>query len=373
MKKTNKRGVVLVINPGSTSTKTGIFVGGKESKIESIDHSRDKNFKRFKHIMDQYKLRKNAVLDFLKKQKINSRSIKVIMARGGLIYPVESGVYKVNNLMVKHLKKGVQGEHASNLGAIIAKEIADRLGIKAYVVDEIAPEFRLTGLKEIENKSVFHALNVKACVTRYAKEKRKKPGALNLIIAHMGGGISVSASYKGRIVYVNNAVYGNGPFTPERAMSLPMRQTIELYTKMILSKKKITKKSINSAKDKMLRKIKGEGGLMSYFGYSDVHRFCRQVKKGNKYAKLVYDNMINQIASEIFSRFVCFNREKIDQIILTGGIAHSKMVVSDIKKKFRQYKIGFTIYPGENEMQALADAGFCILNKKAKPKTYSGI
>ncbi len=351
---------ILVINPGSTSTKIGIFEGEKPLFIEILRHNSEE-IKSFKRIFDQYDFRKNVVLEFLKNKNIPPESLTCVVGRGGLIKPLKSGTYIVNERMIEDLKGAKRGEHASNLGAIIAYEIAKPLGIPAYIVDPVVVDemddvARISGLKGIERKSIFHALNQKAVARRAAKDLGKKYEEVNLIVAHLGGGISVGAHRKGRVVDVNNALNGDGPFAPERAGGLPTQDLVELCF------------SGKYTFEEMKKKLAGEGGLVSHLGTSDAREVEKRIKEGDSYAKLVYEAMAYQVSKTI-GEMAAVLKGEIDAIVLTGGIAYSEMLTNLIKERV-SFLGKILIYPGEDEMEALALGVLRVLRKEEEPKIY---
>ena len=351
--------LILVLNPGSTSTKLGIFKDTKNIKTEVLRHD-PKQIAMFKNIPDQKEFRQHAILDFLKKNHYKIQDFDCIMARGGLLRPIEGGTYTINKKMVDDLYRGIFEEHASNLGAIIAYDYAKKYHIPAYiadpvVVDELEPVARISGCYAIQRLSKFHALNQKAVAKRFAESKHKKYEQLDLIVAHMGGGVSIGLHVKGRVIDVNDALGGEGPFSPERAGGVPTFPLIE-----ICFKKGMTKKEAK-------RYIVGKGGLVGYMGTSDMQKITKQMKT-NKKAALIIKAMAYQIAKEIGALYFA-NNCKCDQVILTGGIAHDKKFVEMIKKHINK-TIPVTVYPGEDELLALATAGYRVLYKKEKPKTY---
>ena len=351
---------VLTINPGSTSTKIGVF--DDESLIfeETLRHSTEK-IASFEKIYDQYEFRKQIILECLKDNKIELESIDAVVGRGGLLKPIEGGTYIVNDIMLDDLKAGVMGEHASNLGGIIACEIANQIHVNAFildpvVVDELQDVARISGLKEIERKSIFHALNQMAVSRRYAKDEGINYEDLNLIVAHLGGGISVGAHKKGRVIDVNNALDGEGAFSPERSGGLPVGDLIKLCY------------SGKYSHDEMKKMIKGNGGLVSYLNTSDAREVVEKIESGDKYAELIYYAMAYQVAKDIGAQATVL-KGKVDAIILTGGIAYDKMFTGWISEMV-EFIAKVVIYPGEDELTALAEGGLRILRGQEHPKIY---
>ncbi len=351
---------VLVINPGSTSTKIAVFDDENEILKETIRHSAEEIGK-YKKIIDQYEFREKLILEILSKNCIEKKSLSAVVGRGGLIRPIPSGTYIVNEDMINDLKKGLMGEHASNLGGILAKTIAKPLGIPAFivdpvVVDELEDSARFSGIPDIERISIFHALNQKAVARRAALETGKSYEELNLIVAHMGGGISIGAHCKGKVIDVNNALNGDGPFTPERSGGLPVWQAIEL----VLSGK--------YTKEQMKKRITGKGGFVAYLNTNNMIDIEDSVKAGDEKVKKVYFAMIHQITKEIGANAAVLSGQ-VDAIILTGGLAYDAHLVSLIEQKVK-YIAKILVYPGEDEMKALRDGALRILKNEDKAKIY---
>ena len=316
---------LLIINPGSTSTKIGLFDDETLLFEETLRHSTEE-ISRYNLIVDQMDFRKELILDFLKSKNFDVKELSAVIGRGGLLKPIPGGTYKVSEALLEDLRVGKQGQHASNLGGLLANEIAGPLGIPAYivdpvVVDELAPVARYSGLPELPRISIFHALNQKAVAKRYAKEQGVPYDTLNLIVAHMGGGVSVGAHQGGRVVDVNNTLDGDGPFSPERTGSLPVGALV----KMCFSGK--------YTQAEIAKKINGKGGLNAYLGTNDMRDVTRMAfEEGNQEAENVFHAFTYQVAKDIgaMSAVLC---GKVDQIILTGGIAYSDRVVDEIRQR----------------------------------------
>ena len=337
--------------------------------IDTIRHSADK-LKDFKRVSDQFQFRKNLIVNTLKSKGIDIRNFNAIVGRGGIVKPLASGVYEVNTALKTDLANASYGEHASNLGGLIALEMAQEIpGCRAFiadpvVTDELQDVARVSGLPAMPRRSVFHALNQKAMARRFVKENnasaalsdRKKYEDLNLIIVHMGGGISVGAHKGGRIIDVNNAVDGEGPFSPERSGSLVARDLAELCF------------SGNYTLDEVKKMINGKGGLMAHLGINEAHVAAQRIADGDKHAELIMNAMIYNIAKLVGSMAVVL-QGKIDAIILTGGIAYNQYVVSNLKPMI-SFLAPITVYPGEDEMGALALAGLRVLRGEEIPKVY---
>lgn len=341
---------ILVINPGSTSTKIAIYDNETPLFVKSIDHSQEELAK-FENIIDQYDMRKDLILSVLETQNIPVESITAIVARGGLLPPVQSGAYKVNDDMVYQLKYHPQNEHASNLGAVIAHSLGGKLGIDSYIydpvtVDELEPIARITGLPEMERKGMGHNLNMRASAIKYAEEIGKSYEDLTLLVAHLGGGITLSLHKNGRMIDMISD--DEGPFSPERAGGLPVFQVIKMAT------------SPDCDYDKMMRKVRREGGLMAYFGTTDARIVEEKVREGDERASLIYEALAHNVAKNIGKLSVVVGG-KIDAIILTGGMAYSEMLTDWIRERV-EFIAPVKIIPGENEIEALALGVLRVLN-----------
>lgn len=351
---------ILSINPGSTSTKIAVYENENEIFEKTLRHSNEE-LAPFEDIFSQKAFRKDVIVTALAEGKIPVDSLDAVVGRGGLLKPMDGGTYVVDEHMIKDLKKGVLGEHASNLGGVIAKEIADVIGKKAYivdpvVVDEMEEVARISGMPELPRKSIFHALNQKAVARRYCDEKGKKYEAANLIVAHMGGGISVGIHKNGKVIDVNNALDGDGPFSPERSGGVPAGDLVrmcysEKYTDSFIKKR-----------------LKGNGGVVAYLNTNDMRDVAKMIEDGDEKARLIRDAMIYQVAKEIGSLATVVSG-KVDAILLTGGIAYSEAITDAIAEK-----IGFIapvkIYPGEDEMTALTLGGLRVERGEETAKKY---
>lgn len=351
---------ILAINPGSTSTKIAIYDNDKEVFETVIRHSNEE-IECFETIIDQYDFRKKVILSTLNEKGINLTKLNAVVGRGGLIKPIAGGTYEVNQAMIEDLKKGIMGQHASNLGGIIAQEIAAMLNIKAYivdpvVVDELSDLARVSGMPELSRKSIFHALNQKAVARRYAEEHQTQYEDVNLIVAHMGGGISIGAHEKGKVIDVNNALDGEGPFSPERAGTLPAGDLVKMCF------------SGDYSLDEIKKKLKGKGGLTAYLGTNDGRDVEKMMNEGNEKAELIFKAMAYQVAKEIGSAYAVL-KGKVDAIILTGGLAYGKVYVGWIKEYVSSIA-DVVVYPGEDEMSALALGGLRVLKGEETAKEY---
>lgn len=351
---------ILIINPGSTSTKIAIFENEACFLETTLRHSLEE-LSSYNTLYDQFPFRQNLIEKFLKSNDIKLSDLDAIVARGGLLKPLEGGTYSVNNKMINDLKAGVQGQHASNLGGIIANNLAQETQIPAYIVDPVVVDemdeiSKITGVPEMKRTSIFHALNQKAVARKFAKDTFQRYEDLNLIVAHLGGGISVGAHHKGRVIDVNNALDGDGPFSPERAGSVPAGQLVKMcfYS--------------NYSIDEVMSKLKGRGGLVAYFGTNDTREVKKMIESGNQDADLIYQAMAYQVAKSIGSCAIAL-KGKVDAIILTGGIAYDTQFVEWISD--RSSFIGrIIVYPGENEMSALAEGALRVLRQKEPIKSY---
>lgn len=351
---------LLIINPGSTSTKIGVYEDENPILVETLRHSSEEIGK-YETIYEQFEFRKNVILDVLKEKKFDINTLNGVVGRGGLLKPIPGGTYRVNEKMLEDLKVGVQGQHASNLGGIIANQIGNELNIPAFivdpvVVDELQEVARVSGMPEIDRKSIFHALNQKAVAKRYAKEHGKKYDEVNVIVAHMGGGISVGAHLKGQIVDVNNALDGEGPFSPERAGSVPIGDLVKLCY------------SGKYTLDEIKKKINGKGGLVAHLDTNDYRVAAQAASDGDKRAGVVRDAMLYQVAKEI-GKCAAVLSGKVDAIILTGGIAYAEYVVNYIKERVC-FIADVIVYPGEDELLALTQGALSVLKGEEEAKEY---
>ena len=351
---------ILAINPGSTSTKIAVYDNDREVFETTLRHSTDE-INKYETIFDQYDFRKNVILSALDENNINLSKLDAVVGRGGLLKPIAGGTYQVDDKMLEDLKVGVLGEHASNLGGVLAYEIAANLNIPSYivdpvVVDEMDPVARISGMPELERKSIFHALNQKAVARRLADDLNKEYTDLNLIVAHLGGGISVGAHKAGRVVEVNNALDGDGPFSPERTGGVPSGD---------LAKMCFSGKYTHAEIKKM---IKGSGGLNAYLGTNDGRDVIKMINKGDENAELIFKAMAYQVAKYIGSCAAVL-QGKVDGIILTGGLAYGKELVEWITESV-EFISKVYVYPGEDEMKALAEGGLRVLQGKEEAKRY---
>ncbi|SCZ02833.1 butyrate kinase [Alkaliphilus peptidifermentans] len=353
------RRYVLTINPGSTSTKVALFNGEENVLQTNLSHS-PQELEKYQKITDQYGYRKDIILEWLKENNIQLNELIAVVGRGGLLRPMPGGTYEVSEPMIKDLNIGYQGEHASNLGGIIAKAIADIEGIEAYIVDPVAvDEFedvaRISGMPEIERRSLGHALNIKAVGHRVAAEFNKKFEEVNFVIAHLGGGISVAPVRNGRIIDYNNA-NEMGPFSPERVGGLPVGDVAKLCF------------SGEYTATELKAKMRGKGGLTAYLGTNDAREVEKMVDAGDKKATQIYDAMAYQIAKEIGAMATVL-QGKVDAVVLTGGLAYSKNLTAYIEERIG-FIAPFRVHPGEDEMKALNEGAQRVIKGLEKAKIY---
>lgn len=350
----------LIINPGSTSTKIGVFEDETLLFEETLRHSTEE-IAQYASIVDQKDFRKNIILDLMKEKDFDMKSLNVIVGRGGMLKPIPGGTYAVTDDLLSDLKIGKQGQHASNLGGILAREIGDSIGIPSYivdpvVVDELMPMARYSGVPELPRTSVFHALNQKAVAKRYAKEKGTAYDSLNLIVVHMGGGVSVGAHEKGKVIDVFNALDGDGAFSPERAGAVPSGALIKMCFSGEYTEKEVYKKLV------------GNGGFNAYLNTNDMREVNKMVDEGNKEAEEIREAFILQVAKDIGS-MACVLNGKVDQILITGGIAYNKYVTDRLTDR-AGFIAPVTVYPGEDELLALAQGAIRVINGEEKAMEY---
>ena len=350
----------LIINPGSTSTKIGVFEDETLLFEETLRHSTEE-IAQYASIVDQKDFRKQIILDLLAKKDFDINSLQVVVGRGGMLKPIPGGTYAVSDDLLEDLKIGQQGQHASNLDGILAREIGDSIGVPSYivdpvVVDELMPISRYSGVPELPRTSVFHALNQKAVAKRYAKEQGVSYDSLNLIVVHMGGGVSVGAHEKGRVVDVFNALDGDGAFSPERAGAVPAGALIKMCFSGEYTEKEVYKK------------IVGNGGFNAYLGTNDMRDVEKMADNGDEKAIEIREAFIMQVAKDIGS-MACVLKGKVDQIVVTGGIAYDKAVVAGLKER-AEFLAPFTVYPGEDELLALTQGALRVMNGEEEAMVY---
>lgn len=353
--------LILAINPGSTSTKVAVYYNHKLVKEQTLRHDVEE-LEVFDTIIDQYDFRRNVILDFIKDHDYELKDFDVFVGRGGMMKPLKNGgTYLVSKDMLKDLRSGEYGYHASNLGAILADGFAKEFNRPAYIVnpvciDEFEDIARISGQKLIERRSLFHALNQKAIAIQYAKDIKKNYKDLNLIVAHLGGGISVGFHKLGRVVDCNNALGGDGPFSPERTGTIPTYPLVDLCF------------SGEYTKDEIKKLLVGQGGLVSYLGTNDARVVEERIEKGDEEAKLHYDAMAYNVVKEIGSLYFAA-KGNVDGILITGGIAYSEYFINYIKERINPI-MKIKVYPGEDEMRALAEGAMRVLEKQEKSQVY---
>lgn len=354
--------LMLVINPGNLSTKLALFLDDRQIHEQNIKHTVD-DLLPFHDINDQLDFRKQLILDFLTTSKYSLDQIDVFIGRGGLVRSLpEGGTYLITPKMIEDLRNAINGKHASNLGAMLAYDLAKPYNRPSYIcnpvsVDEMHDLARISGFKGMERKSFFHVLNQKAISIRHAKSIGRDYKDLNLIVCHMGSGISIGYHKHGRVLDVNNALGGDGPFSPERANTLPLFQVVDLCFSGKYSDKETLKKQLVS-----------QGGLTSYLGTGDCQAIAKRIDAGDLEAKKYFEAMAYQIAKAIGSLYFIAHGE-IDAILLTGGIAYNKMIVDMIRSYVDPIK-PLVVYPGEDEMRALAEGVFRVLTHQDKSLVY---
>lgn len=354
---------ILAINPGSTSTKFAVYFDEKCVLNKTIRHSLDDLFQ-YNSVTDQFDYRKGLIIETLVENGIDVDSIKIVIGRGGLTYPVESGIYRVNHLMLQHVREGVMGQHASNLGPLLADYIALQIpNARAFIADPVVTDeldeiARVSGNKHFSRLSIFHALNQKATARLHAKKMGKKYNEMRLIVAHLGGGISVGAHKSGRVVDVNNGLNGEGPFSPERSGTLPAGQLIDICFGGKFSKSEID------------RMVLGEGGFVSYLGTNNAKEVETRAGTGDDYAAFIQEALFYQTA-KIIGEMATVLEGKVDSILLTGGMAYNTKLEEYIRRK-AGFIAPIYVYPGEDELAALAMNALRIARGEAEVKEYWG-
>ena len=348
---------ILVINAGSTSTKIAVYEDEAPLFVESRDHD---TAKLSPAVMEQFELRHRLLLDVLTEKGIDPASLHACVGRGGLLPPVRSGAYRVNDAMLDVLRHRPVMQHASNLGAVLADAVARPLGIPAFIydpvtVDEMEPIARITGFSSIERKSVGHMLNMRACALRYATQNNAKYPNLSLIVAHMGGGITLSLHVGGRVVDMISD--DEGPFAPERSGGLPCFQLAEMATQDGVTF------------PEMMRRMQRKGGLMDWFGTSDAREIEHRIHEGDGKAALVYEAMAHNLAKNI-GKLAVVTRGRLDAILLTGGVARSRMLTDWVAERV-SFLAPVHVLPGENEMESLALGVLRVLRGEEEAHTFA--
>ena len=366
------KGRILVVNTGSTSTKIGFFDAGEKLFEQNISHSA-REISVYASVLDQRDMRRDAITDFLAEKNIPLESIDLVMSRGGLITPVRTGVYEINDEMKAALREGKNGMHACCLCGLIAAEVCEKINeaktakgmtadCKVYIADppmadEMVPEAKLGGLPEFPRRTLFHALNSRAMVRRYAGSIGKTNKDVTVIVAHMGGGSSVSLHRNGLVIDTNDALGGDGPISPERAGSVPGFPLIEMCF------------SGKYTKDEIKKKLVGKGGAVAYFGTNDMREVNARAEAGDKECQVFLKGFAVSVAKYVGSLATVVGG-KVDAIILTGGIANNRTIVADIRERV-EFIAPVEVYPGENELESLAENGYGILADEFEIKYYS--
>lgn len=356
---TLSREYVLAINPGSTSTKLAIFKEGQ--KQEEVIRHPVTELQKFRQIRDQIDYRKKIIEDFLEKANFDGNKCAAVVGRGGLLQPVEGGTYSVNEAMLEDLREERYGAHASNLGAMIAAPLAQRWGCPAYivdpvVVDELNPIARISGLAGIQRRSVGHVLNQRSVARKAIEQLGKTYSESRLIVAHMGGGISIGVHDHGRIIEMVNGIDGEGPYSPERPGSLPLAD----FAKKIVTEK-LSKPEIRCL-------LAGDGGLKSYLGETDLRKLVEEMENGDERVRYYLDGMSYQLKQSIGSMAAVLDGN-VDAIVLTGGIMYADYIREKLQKDL-SWIAPVLAFPGEREMEALYEGAIRVLNGEEEAKTY---
>lgn len=350
---------VLAINPGSTSTKIALYDDEQPLLELTLRHTTEE-IAGFADIIDQLAWRRGLILQALREKEFDIKHLSAVIGRGGLIRAIPAGVYEVNSRMRYDLRNA-QMKHACNLGGLLAAQIAHMAGVKAYiadppVVDEMDDAARITGMPMCPRKSIFHALNQKATARLHCDRAGIVYEKSNLIVAHMGGGISVAAHKQGRIVDVNNALDGDGPFAPDRAGSIPSSELIKVCF------------SGQYTREELLKYISSKGGLVAYLGTNSVIQVMERIEKGDQRARRVLEAMCYNIVKQIGAMAAALSG-RVDGILLTGGIAYNEPVTEYIRTHC-SFIAPVTVYAGENELEALVANALVVLRGTVAPKVY---
>ena len=351
---------VLAINPGSTSTKIAIFEGDTALEVIVVRHEKE-DLDKYKSILEQDEYREKLIKESLKEKGFDINTLDVVVGRGGLVKPLASGTYSISGDMIKDLHTPFAQNHASALGGIIAKRIGDSLGIPSFivdpvVVDEMLPIAKVTGLKGIERKSLFHALNQKAVARRCAAMINKPYEECKFIVAHMGGGVSVGAHNLGRVLDVTDGMFGEGPMSPERGGAIPVVTLLDAISSGQYEIKEVRNKLTKSS------------GIVDHLGTNSFIEVCDRVKAGDEKAKFILEAMAYQTAKNICSMLAPL-KGKADAIILTGGLAYAQTLTDEIKK-YVEHLAEVIVYPGEDEMSALAEGALRVMKGEETAKIY---
>lgn len=352
---------LLIINPGSTSTKIAVYDEEEPLFTDTLRHSAA-DLARYRKVADQFAFRRDLILAALEAHQVGLSSLSAVVGRGGLLRPIPGGTYRVSAAMLDELARAEHGEHASNLGALLAHDIAEAAGgvpafiVDPVVVDELAPEARLSGLPEMPRRSVFHALNQKAVARRVAADLGRRYEELNLVVVHLGGGVTVGSHRRGRVVDVNNGLDGDGPMSPERAGGLPTLGLIHLAFSWRHTLREIG------------RMLVGEGGFVAHLGTNDARQVEARIAEGDESARLVYEALAYQVAKEVGRAAVALDGH-VDRIVITGGLAHSELLTGWIADQVG-WIAPVAVYPGEDEMGALAAGALRVLRGEEPALEY---
>jgi butyrate kinase len=357
----NNDKTILIINPGSTSTKIGIFAAGEMKVNVSVKHP-DEELRKFRTIWDQYDYRRGAIFTVLRDHGMTMDEIDAIACRGGNVKPLPGGTYRICSKMIADMKSGIYGGHPINVGGLVAYDLGDQFNIPVLtadppMTDELCASARYSGIPQIARQSSFHALNQKATARKVAAGLGKRYEEVNLIVAHLGGGISVGAHRRGRIIDVNNALDGDGPFSPERAGSLPAGDLVKLCF------------SGEYTKDQVLKLLTGGGGLYAYLGTTNAIEIEKRIAEGDREAAEVYEAMAYQVAKEAGACAAVLEGE-IDAIALTGSLVYSKVLLDSLTRKI-SFIAPIHLVPGENEMEALAEAAMRYFTGEEELSVYA--
>ncbi len=351
--------LILVINPGSTSTKVALFRNSENVIQNNLTHSAEE-ISKFERVADQLEMRQDLIEGWMKEEGYKLSDLEAVVGRGGLLKSMPGGTYEVSSKMKDDLIAAQRGEHASNLGGLIADKIAQKTGVKSFIVDPVAvDEFddiaRISGIPQIERISLGHALNIKAVGRRAARELGKNLEDVNLVVAHIGGGISICPLRKGKAIDYNNA-NEMGPFSPERTGGLPCGDLVKLCF------------SGKFTLPEMKKKISGKGGLVAYLGTNDAREVQKRIDEGDKNAELIFSAMAYQIAKEI-GQMATVLKGDVDAIVMTGGVSYSENLTNQVKEMV-SFIAPYMVIPGEDEMLALAEGTVRVLNNEEKAKIY---
>jgi butyrate kinase len=351
---------VFALNPGSTSTKIAVFDDTKCIYEKTLRHTTEE-INKFETIFDQYQFRYDVIMEAFKESGIELSDLSAVVGRGGMFKPIPGGTYSVNDNMIDWVKRAPRGEHASNLGCVIAKSIADPLNIPSFIVDPVAVDemadiAKVTGMPDYPRDSLFHALNQKAVAKRYAKEIGIAYDELNLIVAHLGGGVSVGMHEQGKVVDVNNALDGDGPMSPERSGTVPLGK---LYKDIFAGKWTL---------DQIKKKNYGQGGLVAHLGTNNGLEVQKMIDAGDQNAEFIFEAFAYQVSKEI-GGLATITGGKIDAILLTGGVAYNKLFTSWITDRV-SFIAPVKVYGGEDELEALVEGALRVLNGEEEAQVY---